>query len=222
MKESSYRFLKQTLYTFQCPNELFTPLIDFNNALDWSLIENRAKAVNDHRLARPGKSYSSEFGSLTEEFSLRSVHEWITHCFNTVLQEIGWRESSIRELFISQSWLNCSSIGELHHRHTHNLSLLSSILYLTENCKTDFYLPSIYNLGAPLITAKQRIDIKDTYTAKAGDLIIFPSTLEHSVEPNLEPFPRITLSCNSWFKGNTGNIAELAYIGNYQTKSHTL
>ena len=216
MTQSSHRFLGQSLYTFECPNECFAEIVNFNNELDWSLIQNRGKAVNDHKLARPGKSYSSEHGSLTEEVSLLSVHNWITQCFNTVLREIGWSDSSIQELFISQSWLNCSSIGELHHRHTHNLSLLSSILYLTENCQTDFYLPSIYNLGAPLITAKQRIDVKDTYKAKAGHLIIFPSSLEHAVEPNLEPFPRITLSCNSWFKGNAGNISELSYIGSYQ------
>lgn len=219
MKEK-VQTLSQSLYVFKCPETELNSLIHYNETINWSSVHQRGKAINDNPLARPGKSYSSESGSLTEIKKLESVHSWIEDCFNSVVQTIGWPVDSIQEIYISQSWLNCSCIGELHHRHTHSLSILSSILYLTNNCNTEFYVPSIYTLNTPFGPTPTRLDIKDTFTAKKGDLIIFPSTLEHSVEPNLTPFPRITLSCNSWFKGSIGNVDKLAYIGSFKSENY--
>ena len=46
----------------------------------------------------------------------------------------------------------------------------------------------------------------------AGELIIFPSNLSHSVPPNNSDEERISLSFNTWIKGNIGSIKNLTYI----------
>ena len=47
---------------------------------------------------------------------------------------------------------------------------------------------------------------------KRGELILFPSNLTHSVPVNNTEEERISLSFNSWPKGNMGDIKSLTYL----------
>ena len=47
---------------------------------------------------------------------------------------------------------------------------------------------------------------------KRGELILFPSNLSHSVPVNQSDEERISLSFNSWPKGNMGDIKSLTYL----------
>ena len=47
---------------------------------------------------------------------------------------------------------------------------------------------------------------------KAGELILFPSNLPHSVPINASDKERISLSFNTWTKGNIGSIEHLTYL----------
>ena len=47
---------------------------------------------------------------------------------------------------------------------------------------------------------------------KRGELILFPSNLTHSVPTNLGEEERISLSFNTWPKGNMGDIKSLTYL----------
>ena len=47
---------------------------------------------------------------------------------------------------------------------------------------------------------------------KKGELILFPSHLTHSVPANQSDEERISLSFNTWAKGNMGDIASLTYL----------
>ena len=45
-----------------------------------------------------------------------------------------------------------------------------------------------------------------------GDLVLFPSHLQHSVPENIIDEERISLSFNTWAKGSLGNKNGLAYL----------
>ena len=45
-----------------------------------------------------------------------------------------------------------------------------------------------------------------------GELILFPSNLQHSVPYNQSDEERISLSFNTWSKGSLGNIDSLTYL----------
>jgi hypothetical protein len=200
--------LAQTLYSFNCPAEPLAAVQQFCADLPWETVQRRGEN------SRAGRSYIHPEATLQAVPELDALHDWMETCLNEVRANVGWREETVRDLAISQSWLNRSDVGELHHRHHHPLSILSGILYLSEPSVTRFIAPSIWALPrvlAPDKTSGQQVTHHD-FSGRSGEFVVFPSTLKHEVGPNLEPHARITLSVNSWFRGAVGRLEELAYI----------
>ena len=104
-----------------------------------------------------------------------------------VIIKLSWDKDKIQGLKITQSWLNKSEKGEGHHNHTHRLSILSGVLYLTEPTMTKFLIPSLYTLPSIIapgpITKVNKIITK--MSAKKGTLLIIPSWIEHGVDENI-------------------------------------
>lgn len=109
---------------------------------------------------------------------------------------------------ITESWFNRTVKGESHHRHWHPNSLYSSIVYLDGDPESGHtcFLTSNYDTI--------EYDIKDanlynsrtwSYGGKKGDILIFPSNVEHYVTPYEGDKPRITLSFNTFVNGTVNN-----------------
>ena len=183
-------------------------LKDFNNTIDWLNVKHRGQDKDC------GRSFIPKEKSLHRIEQLSELHRWVSKCINETRSNLSWRQETVPELAISQSWLNRSDTGEKHHKHSHPLSILSGILYLTEPAETEFISPSIYSL--PSIIAPDKItqftSNTTTFKAKIKTLVVFPSTLKHGVGPNLEAFSRYTFSVNTWIKGSHGCSEELAFI----------
>lgn len=119
------------------------------------------------------------------------------------------------EIYITQSWINYSDPGQSHHKHAHPNSLISGVLYIDVDESVDnikfhrndpsviFHIPSdhnnIWNSGYWKINNF------------CGQLLLFPSTLPHSVDEvpdSKKRLQRISLSFNSFVKGHLGNSKE--------------
>ena len=196
------------IYTYKCPEQEYESLKRFNSLIDWSNVKHRGGYKES------GRSFIPEANSLHLVPQLSELHAWVSQCINDTRSKLSWREETIPELAISQSWLNRSDTGEKHHKHIHPLSILSGILYLTEPAETEFISPSIYALPSIIAPDKstQFTSNTTTFKAKAKMLVVFPSTLKHGVGPNLEAFSRYTFSVNTWIKGSHGRSKELAFI----------
>ncbi len=132
------------------------------------------------------------------------LHEYVTKIF-----------SSNDKLVITQSWLNKAKKGESHHEHVHPNSIISGVWY-----------PQIHEQMPPIqFRNKNQRDISlqaekyNTFNSatfllpmKKGELILFPSNLTHSVPVNVGEEERISLSFNTWSKGNMGDIKSLTYL----------
>ncbi len=123
--------------------------------------------------------------------------------------------ASSDKLVITQSWLNKSGKGESHHEHTHPNSMISGVWYPQIHEK----LPPIQFRGKnqrdiTLQTSKYNTFNSATFMLpmKKGELLLFPSNLQHSVPPNQSEEERISLSFNTWCKGNLGDIKSLTYL----------
>ena len=123
--------------------------------------------------------------------------------------------SSNNELMITQSWINKSGKGESHHEHVHPNSLISGVWYPVISEK----LPPIQfrsraQRDVSLSTEKFNNFNSATFLLpmKAGELILFPSNLTHSVPANQSETERISLSFNTWAKGSLGDINSLTYL----------
>ena len=132
------------------------------------------------------------------------LHEFVTKIY-----------SSTDKLVITQSWLNKSKKGESHHEHVHPNSMVSGVWY-----------PQIHEQLPPIqFRSKGQRDVAlqtekyNTFNSatfmlpmKKGELILFPSNLSHSVPANQSDEERISLSFNTWPKGNMGDIKSLTYL----------
>ena len=132
------------------------------------------------------------------------LHEFVTKIY-----------ASTDKLVITQSWLNKSKKGESHHEHVHPNSMVSGVWY-----------PQIHEQMPPIqFRSRGQRDVSlqtekyNTFNSatfmlpmKKGELILFPSNLTHSVPVNIGEEERISLSFNTWPKGNMGDIASLTYL----------
>ena len=123
--------------------------------------------------------------------------------------------ASTDKLVITQSWLNKSKKGESHHEHVHPNSMVSGVWY-----------PQIHEQLPPIqFRSRNQRDISlstekyNTFNSatfmlpmKRGELILFSSNLTHSVPVNNSEEERISLSFNSWPKGNMGDERSLTYL----------
>tara|TARA_B100000212_G_scaffold54060_1_gene35601 strand:+ start:13181 stop:13849 length:669 start_codon:yes stop_codon:yes gene_type:complete len=203
----------QFIFSFSCENKYIDMLLEYNQNLDWEKIYNRKSSLINKSNFKSGKSFCPKIRGFTELKEFNLFNRWLEKCFSEVVEALKWDFFQKDNLKITQSWLNKSETGETHHLHRHSFSLLSGILYLSNKSSTQFFIPSIYALPNIFVNKKDsNLYIKHNYLGEKGELIIFPSSLEHCVGPNLEKEPRISLSINTWPSGNIGSPKSLAFI----------
>lgn len=119
------------------------------------------------------------------------------------------------DIVITQSWGNKNSSGQAHHSHHHPNSIWSGVFFLKVSEDTPPISFKRGNLSAFSWnhTVPNQFN-NDIFHLKPelGDLIIFPSTLEHWVEPNQSKNDRVTISFNTFAKGSLGSIETLTFL----------
>jgi uncharacterized protein (TIGR02466 family) len=110
------------------------------------------------------------------------------------------------EIYITESWFNKTEKNETHHRHWHPNSLISGIVYLAGELEAGgdtTFITSQYNT--------LEFDVKEAnlYNSKSwslpplnGEMLLFPSQVEHLVDTYTGETPRISLSFNTFVKGD--------------------
>ena len=110
--------------------------------------------------------------------------------------------------YITQSWLNYTNKNEYHHKHAHPNSFVSGILYINCNKEYDkikYFKSDDYQTLKPKV---KEFNIYNSdnwwFSVKTGDIVLFPSSLVHMVEPKKGDNTRISLSFNIFIKGTIG------------------
>ena len=116
-----------------------------------------------------------------------------------------------QELYITDSWIAETVSGGWHAVHNHPNSLFSGVIYLQTPSNSSIWFQYENNLF-------KWFNFQYTYTnrnefnadsicvkVKEGDIVIFPSWLNHSVDINYNEKSRIILGFNTFVKGNFGN-----------------
>lgn len=118
-------------------------------------------------------------------------------------------------LRITQSWCNYTEPGQFHHKHSHANSFVSGVFYPQANRETDkiyFYRSSFNMLRFPPENWNTYNSESWWFDVGTGDLILFPSSLEHMVETVQGDKTRISLSFNSFPVGNIGEDISLTAL----------
>jgi len=148
--------------------------------------------------------------------ALSDIKKFIDDHIDIYIREVISSERKIQP-YITQSWIVLAQPSGIFYQHWHSNSVISGVFYInTENSdEIWFYDPNskIKSLS-PCNIQNQPSDIT-AYNAKvwkqkvvAGDLVLFPSWLEHSVgrqESTAET--RLSLAFNVFAKGHFGEAS---------------
>ena len=115
-------------------------------------------------------------------------------------------------LRITQSWCNYTEPGQWHHKHAHPNSFVSGVFYPQANRETDkiyFYRDGFQQIKLEPKNWNLWNSESWWFEVGTGDLILFPSSLEHMVETVRGDQTRISLSFNTFPLGNIGEEVSL-------------
>lgn len=119
------------------------------------------------------------------------------------------------DAYVTQSWINYTEKGGYHHRHSHQNSYISGVIYLDADENYDSI--TLYRKYQPQIT----IDAAhmtpynfqtQTYSVSTGDIILFPSWLEHEVGKVIRDETRVSLAFNVFLNGELGSNKKLTEL----------
>ena len=135
---------------------------------------------------------SAEVLSGINQFIERSLADYFTTIYDPKMSV---------SLKITESWCNYTEQGGYHHRHSHPNSLVSGVFYPKadpESDKLDFYKTFTSMIHIPPKEWNLWNSNSWWLSVGTGDLLIFPSMIEHKVEVLDRPGTRISLSFNSF------------------------
>ena len=109
------------------------------------------------------------------------------------------------EIYITESWFNKTNKGQTHHRHWHPNSTLSAIVFMSgeqgKGGNTSFITSQYDTLEFDITEANLWNSKSWSVEPSVGTMLIFPSSVEHLVQPYEGDEPRISLSFNTFVKG---------------------
>jgi uncharacterized protein (TIGR02466 family) len=111
--------------------------------------------------------------------------------------------------YITQSWLNVTLKNQSHHKHYHLNSLISGVIYIqAENDSINFYTQPSHMLSINPNTYNKFNSLHSTVSVSTGNIVLFPSQIEHSVPTKTDDNKRISLAFNVFVKGMVGEYEQ--------------
>lgn len=170
----------------------------FKTSIDISGVD-----ISTIKWAKNYQNWISETQNVFEDpvFSplVEKCHDAVCEYFYGIMQA-----SPKVEIYITENWLNKTENGQSHHRHWHPNSILSGVLYLSSEGESGNlrFITSQYDTLEYQLTGANIYNSRSWgVTPVPGDLIIFPSNVEHLVDLYTGQTPRVSLSFNTFIRG---------------------
>jgi len=109
--------------------------------------------------------------------------------------------------YITQSWLNFTGKNQYHHKHAHQNSIISGVLYLDVDSEKDriFFHDGLYEqISFQPKTYHPFNSNSWWFPIKNNQVFLFPSKTVHSVDLKPEDNVRTSLAFNVFVKGTFG------------------
>ena len=157
-------------------------------------------------------NFKTKDSYLTKHESLKNITSFFKECIDEFTKNIYQSE---QRLIITQLWGNRNPKGSKHHEHVHPNSIVSGVFYLRQDLKLPPIQFSKANQHAMKLDPKQyNVYNSETFLlpCTAGELILFPSNLKHSVPVNQGDEERISLSFNTFSIDVLGSAEHLTHL----------
>ena len=157
------------------------------------------------------KNFKSVNYSVIELPQFKTLKTKIEECVNDFVDFLNYDV----KLKITLSWLNVSKKGNSHHLHNHANSVLSGVMYFSDD---DDPMPEIVFKKYDGKTVWQFVNndgwhwgntSEMQFSPIRGDLILFPSYMFHSVNENPTDKPRYSIAFNTFPCSDFGNVNRL-------------
>jgi uncharacterized protein (TIGR02466 family) len=202
------QILPTTLYKFTVPSKLYKKICELTEEINFETVTTRA-----------GQPYFGKskicFNASVGDKKWNSIVNYTNNKLEEVCKDLNYLKyfESLKNCLM---WVNRSGNNQWHHPHKHKWSLLSGIIYVKGSSGSTYFIrESEYALDATFDfddSYKQNNQIIYTHKPENGTMLIFPSTLKHSVSENTSETPRVTISFNSFFDGQLGSRDALSFV----------
>jgi uncharacterized protein (TIGR02466 family) len=144
----------------------------------------------------------------TKEF--KELKKVLTEKINSYFQKVYAPINKDIRLYITQSWLNYTSLNEYHSTHFHSNSIASGVYYFKVNQDVDkicFFQQGLRHIPLNIISETNTGFNSESWELDVENnmLVVFPSSLFHSVEQKKDSGSRISLAFNTFIKGTLGS-----------------
>jgi len=189
------------IYISKLNRELTYEELSIINKIKLDIYENEGNTTSNENYILNNKS----FKNLKEELDL-NVQDY----FNKIICPVG----NITP-YITQSWINFTEKNQYHHKHSHSNSFISGVFYV--NCDEKFDKINFYKRDYERIVPEvKEYNVFNSpswwFLVKTGNIILFPSSLEHKVETKETDGTRISIAFNVFIKGKMGDNKKLTEL----------
>lgn len=161
-------------------------------------------------------NYISEDLYIFKHKELASIAKAIQEALDIYAQKIMGISQSIE---VTQSWGLMSPPGVGMHAHSHSNSIVSGSLYYCDLPQPPSRLIFDRYTAYRQIELNPRPDSHNLYntptnvvTPKTGEVLLFPSDVNHMVETNNTQHPRHVIAFNAFVKGKIGDYRDVSEI----------
>ena len=165
-----------------------------------------------YRRQKDNGNFRSDDSYLLRQEKLKNIKNFLGESVNKFTTNIL---NSKQRLIITQCWANRNPKGSRHHEHVHPNSIISGVMYFQINEKLPPIQFSKTNQdGIKLDPIKYNNLTAESFMlpCKPGELILFPSSLKHSVPINQSDEDRISMSFNTFSIDAIGSEQALTHL----------
>jgi uncharacterized protein (TIGR02466 family) len=198
--------------TMQIDNLFPTPIGRFN--LPDSITKQEFEYISSLPRAPNQLNDTSSNNYLFKEPELKRLASICEQASHNFFKKI-YAPKNIVNLYITQAWANYTEENQSHHKHLHDNSIISGVLYVAADQATDriyFYKDKNSHWHIPSENYNSWNSESWWYPVKSNTLLLFPSSLYHMVDTKKTPGTRISISFNTFFKGTIGDQDRLSQL----------
>ena len=188
----------------------------FRADVSHAITEEQIEFIKNLTMVRNRDNLISENLYIFEEPELLSIKEVIQEALDIYAREVL---GISQRLYVTQSWslANNPSVGM--HAHAHSNSIISGSLYYCDlpdpPSRVVFDRHTSYQ-QLELNPEKERQNLFNTpvnvLTPRSGEVFMFPSDLNHQIEPNTASVPRRAIAFNTFVRGKLGNYRDVSEL----------
>ena len=175
------------------------------------LTELELKFITEQETRSNDGNLTSKDNELFKQAELAEIARFCEESVQEYFKEVYAPKHDVTP-YITQSWANYTSKGQWHHKHEHPNSFISGVFYVQAQKDIDkihFYKNGYQQIKLPTDNFNLYNSESWWLGVETGQLVIFPSHLTHMVQTVETDETRISISFNTFLKGNIGSDMEL-------------